>query len=156
MTESSYQGPNRYSREEWDWLSLKEQIRWNDEFVKRQARSPLKIAEGYYKGIYTLREVGTAVFLRLATFNVDEFLDQFPVELLTEVQRHADGLPSDEDDKAWADGTWIGGALYDPRFSIEENREFTMERDRSYRLGVRIYRDAAARRKKEAAKQPPV
>ncbi|HXT61113.1 MAG TPA: hypothetical protein VN699_20910 [Pirellulales bacterium] len=86
--------------------------------------------------------------MRLTTFNVEGFLDQFPAELLAEVRHQADRLPPDDDEKGWGGVGLIGGTNYDTRrFSAEQIWEHEMEGDRCFRIGVRIYREALARRK---------
>ena len=108
--------PNSFSIEEWDRLSREEQIRWWKDREPKPGlpRHPLEVAGLYERGVVTKHEVGTFVFLRLTDENVHEFLEGFPVDLLTEVQSHADRLPADDDDKAWGELVFFVAACYSP------------------------------------------
>jgi hypothetical protein len=104
------------------------------------------VGEMWQQGIISRLAIPTCAFQHLTHANVDQFLDEVPPDILAVLQEHVSHSPADDDDEAWEQLVTIEGANYHPRITPEDMRRASAERRRINREGVRIFREAVAKR----------
>ena len=96
----------------------------------------------YDKGVLTATEVPGFVFENLTDSNVQEFMLGCPPHILEMLREAVDRLPAEEDDERWGKCRRIDGVSYAPWVSIEAIERQREWRDRQFRYGLRVFREA--------------
>ena len=135
--------PNSISPTEWDRLTREEQLHWWSKNSSSQPpRShPLRAVELYNTGLMTESEVPNFVFERLTDENVNEFMAGCSSAVREILRAQVQQLPADQDESGWKRFVICRGFTYAPWVPIEEIQREQEELDRSYRHGVRLFRE---------------
>lgn len=131
MNDTPIERPDSVPLDEWARLSREEQSDWwsadrarRFDEVRRHTDPVLGVVELYKQGITTKQEAANAVYGRLTSGNVEEFLAACPEELLEHILRDMDSYPEDDDDGQWA-------RIYPPQFQLSYPEDSTAEQAES-------------------------